>query len=442
MKPLRLSFCLFALVAAFAFAVPAGAEDTTPGENLGGYDAQASAMAFSFQPVFPALLPTGDAPVEGTIGLATGRVKSGGNAAGRGAIIWPGNAAADPGPLIGAGFGQEAIGALIPKWPLQAQAVQGEGEVTTGAPPAISMKAYGFADRGAGDVRAADVDVPGLLHAEHVASTSETTVTDGAVSSVARVAFDGVSLFDGHVTVEQIRSLSKTTSNGGTATTAGDVDIVGMKIGGIDVSVTDDGFKVTGAPPDAGSAPGAGGEPFPGQSPEEQVQEVLANLGARITLFHGVGRKTGGQAQHYELGLVFSIDNPVVQGPIPPGRFDVIVGSTASSTFASMPFRFDGGGFGESGATPSREPGSVSIGEGPAPGAGSLSPIGEQVDASGDVGGGVVTDVAQRSDYKFGGVPASTLVILLLAALLAARYMRNFFLSVIGVKSANEGSEA
>ena len=49
------------------------AQDTTPGEHLGGYVGRASAMAFSFQPVFPALLPTGDAPFEATIALATAR---------------------------------------------------------------------------------------------------------------------------------------------------------------------------------------------------------------------------------------------------------------------------------------------------------------------------------------------------------------------------------
>lgn len=434
-------------------ATPALAVDDTPGENLGGYDVQGNAMAFSFQPVFPALLPTGDAPVEGTIGLSTGRVKSGGNAFGRAAIVWPGNAAADPGPLLGAGFGQEELGALFPKWPLQAQASQTDGEVVTGAPPGVSMKAIGFPDRGAGDVRSADVNVPGLFLAEQFASTSDTVVKDASASSLARVTFEGVSLLGGHITIEQIRSISQTTSNGDSSTEKGDVDIVGMKIGGIDVSVTDDGFKVTGVPPDAESAPGAGGEPFPGQSPEEQVQQVLANLGARITLFNGVGRTAGGQAHHYELGLVVSVDNPAGgQGPIPPGRFDIILASTTSSTLGSPLFSLGTGGTGGSGSGTSvlggsEVPESVSIGGGPTVGESSLDNVGQALGGGPASGsgtgtlGGFLDASPQRVDYRFDGLPRAMVIGLLLLALLAARWIRNFFNSIIGVK-ASEGSES
>ena len=440
------------VIALFVLApVRALAIDDTPGENLGGYDVQANAMAFSFQPVFPALLPTGDAPVEGTIGLSTGRVKSGGNALGRAAIVWPGNAASDPGPLLGAGFGQEELGSLFPKWPLQAQATQGDGEVVSGAPPGVSMKAFGFPDRGAGDVRSADVNVPGLLLAEQFASTSDTVVTDSAASSVARVTFEGLSLLGGHVTIEQIRSISKTTSNGDSSTHSGDVDITGMKIGGFDVSVTDDGFQVTGVPADAESAPGAGGEPFPGQSPEEQVQQVLANLGARITLFNGVGRTAGGQAHHYELGLVISVDNPVGgQRPIPPGRFDIILASTTSSTLGSPLFSLSGSGDTGNGTSGSGTgvlggsdvPESVSIGGGPTVGQSTLDGVDEALGGTGSPGGlaGILDGAPQRVDYRFNGLPRGLVIGLLLAALLAARYIRTFFVSIIGAKSV-EGSE-
>jgi hypothetical protein len=402
-------------------------------------------MAFSFQPVFPALLPTGDAPIEATIALSTGRVKSGGNSFGRASIIWPGNAAADPGPLFGQLVGPE-VGALFPKWPAQAQATQNDGEVVTGAPPALTMKAFGFSDRGAGDVRTADIDAPGLIHAEHVASTADTVVTDAAVSSVARVTLGGVSLFGGYVTAEEIRSISKTTSNGSTSTSSGDVDVVGLRIGGIEVSVTDDGFEVTGLPPDAGSVPGAGGEPVPGQSPEEAVAQVLENIGARITLYQGVGRTSGGQAQHYELGLVFSIDNPAGgQGPIPPGRFDVILGSTSSSTLASSPFQSGSSGLGSGGTIGSQPPRSVSIGSGPGPT--SLASVGEQLGGSSGgsqgtgVAGGVLDNGQHRVDYRFSGIPMSLLVALLLAALLVARYIRNFLNSIIAAKPGTRSDE-
>jgi hypothetical protein len=428
--------CTVAVLLTLGATQTALAQDTTPGEHLGGYDVQASAMAVSIQPVFPAFLPTGDAPLEGTLALSTGRVKSGGNAFGRGAIVWPGNAAGDPGPLFGQLVGPE-VGGLFPKWPLQAQADQEDGEVTTGAPPGISMKAVGFPDHALGDVRIADANAPGLVHVEHIASTADTVVTDSAVSSVARVTLQGVAIANGFITVEEIRSLSRTTGNGSTSATAGDVDIVGMKIGGIDVSVTDDGFQVTGVPPEGADAPGAGGEPFPGQSPEEQVQQVLENLNARITLFEGVGRTRGGQAQHYELGIVFSIDNPVGgQGPIPPGRFDIILGSTSSSTLSSSPFSASTstGGLGSTGSTGSSggstTGGSVSIGSGPSVGGGTV----------GEVSGGLSQAPSAPSTgsldgrpagYRFNGIPMGLLIGLLVAALVAARFIRNFFNSIM-----------
>lgn len=414
-------------------AAPAAAQDTTPGENLGGYDVQASAMALSVQPVFPAFLPTGDAPVEGTIALSTGRVKSGGNAFGRGAIVWPGNAAGDPGPLFGQLVGPE-VGALFPKWPLQAQATQQDGEKIVAAGPLLTMTAIGQPDRALGDVRSADVQAQGLVHVENIASTSDTVVRDAGVASSARVTLQGVSLAAGYITIEELRSTSRTTGNGSTSTSEGDVDVVGMRIGGIEVSVTDDGFQVEGLPPDGQQAPGAGGEPAPNSSPEEQVQQILAALNARITLFEGVSRTNAGQAQHYEVGLVLSIDNPVGgQGPIPPGRFDIIIGSTSSSTLSSSAFTAAGSGFDTEGApsTPGGSPSSVSIGSGPRVGGSAVSGVDEDLSSSpGSVGplSADLGDVApQRTDYEFGGIPIALFVALLLAALLVARYIRNFF---------------
>jgi hypothetical protein len=422
-------------------ALPAYAQDTTPGEGLGGYDAQASALAISVQPVFPAFLPTGDAPFEATIALSTGHTKSGGNSFGRGSAIWPGNAASDPGPLLGQLFGPQ-IGALFPKWPVQAQANQDDGVVTAGAPPVLEMKAIGYPDRAYGDVRTGDVLAPGFVHVEHLASTSDTVVKDASVSSVARVTLQGISLANGYITIDQLRSISTTSSSGSSSTSSGDVDITGMKIGGIDVSVTDDGFQVTGAPSEAGDAPGAGGKPFPGQSPEEQVRQALATINGRITLFKGAGVRSGGQAQHYELGLVLSLDNPVGgQGPVPPGHFDIILGSTSSSALGSSLFAAGGtgatggGGTGETGgsafgggSTGAEAPGAVSIGEGPHVGGTSIGKVGGDLGSGGATGavGEPFGGIPQRSDYKFGGLPIGLVIGLLLVALVIARSIRNF----------------
>ena len=423
-----------AAIAFLALWVPmlsARAQDTTPGEHLGGYIGGASALAFSFQPIFPALLPTGDAPVEATIALSTADLKSGGNAYGHASLLWPGSAAADPGPLIAQGAGQPTIAGAFPKWAIQAQAHNNDGVVTTGVPPAIVMRATGYPDRAAGDSRIADLDVPGLAHIEHIASTARSDVTDTAITTESRVALHGVSLLNGFITADQVLSVSKTTSDGTMATSSGSTSVSGLQVAGISVTVTDKGFQVENGPPGSEQAPGANGKPFPGQSPAEQVQQVLDNLHARLTLFRSVGRAAGGAADRYATGFVLSVDNPVAGvGPIPPGRFDVILASTSSQTLASPPFVFNLPSVPSSaGAVAGTPPASVSIGNGPTVAAETLtnSASSPSVVAAPANAVGNLNAVTQRSRYDFGGVPVGLVIGLLVAAAVAARYLRKAF---------------
>jgi hypothetical protein len=381
-------------------------------------------------------------------------VKSGGNAFGRGALLWPGSAAADLGPILGVAFGQPEVGALIPKWPLQAEATQGSGEVTTGAPPIATMRAVGHPDQAVGDSRVADVHIPRVVHIEHIASTSSSVVTDSSVSSIGRVSLRGVTLLGGHIKAEEIRSVSQTTSLGSSASSSGDVDIIGLKIGGIDVSVTDEGFHVSGLPPDAQSFPGAGKEPAPGTSPEDTVNQILGALGARITLFNSISRVSGGQAERMQPGVVISVENPAAgQGAIPPGqRFDFILAATSSSAFASSPFAFaepdiggpDIGGVGD-GDTGSDGPDSFSIGDGPKVSGDTLTNVEDELSdgATGNLGApSTLGDAApQRSDYRFDGLPLGLVIALLLLAAVASRYVRRFMGSMIGGAAASTDGE-
>lgn len=443
------------LVAAPAFAV----EDTTPGGNLGGYDAQASGVAVSFRPFLPALVSTGDVPFEASFALSASRVKSGGNALGRGAFVWPGSTLADFGPVIGVAFGQPEIGALVPKWPLQAEATQDSGEVLTGLPPVASMRAFGGPDRAEGDSRIGHIHVPRIVEIAHVLSTSDSVVTDGNVSSSSIVELHGVSLLAGFVKAETIRSISRTTSLGSAASSSGDVDIIGLTIGGTEVSVTDDGFQVTGVPPDAGSIPGAGGEPFPGQSPEDAVNAVLEALGARITLFNSISKVAGGNAERMQPGVVVSVNNPVGgTGPIPPGRFDIFLASTAASSLATTPFSIDdigtatggagttgaGGGGGTASSSTDAGPDSVSIGSGAEVGGGSVSDVGDDLTdaAQGSLGAVGPLEGAEptREEYRFGGLPIGLVVGLLVLAALIARRVRTGFIGFLAPAN-REGDE-
>ncbi len=397
-------------------------EDTSPGSGLGGYIAQSSAEAFSIQPYLPALISTGDVPVEGTIALSTSNAASGGNSFARGAALWLGSAAGDPGPLIGEGAGQPAIGALFPKWPVQAQATQNDGEVTTGQAPLFSMVADGYPDHSSGDTRIADVNVPGLVHIEHSASTSTSVVKTTEVDNDARVVLHGISLLNGHITIDQLLSYSKTTSNGTTSTQSGNLAISGLAIGGTGVIVTDKGFQVTGQ------------SPTPGQSPQQAVNAVLAAFHARLTLYNAAGSAVGGTADRVGGALVLSIDNPIGGvGPIPPGRFDIILGSTSSTAQASPPFTL-GAPAGDTSvgavALPSGEsPSSVSLGAGPSPSSGTESSVGALSGPSGALPG---AQALQSSDYHFKGIPIGLVLVLLIVAAVAARYVRRFVVRLIG----------
>lgn len=426
-----------ALCAAFVSA-PSFAQDATPGEHLGGYVGQASAMALSFQPVFPALLPTGDAPIEATFALSTADLKSGGNAYGHASLLWPGSAAADPGPLFAQAAGRPQIAGMFPKWAIQAQARQGQGVVTTGAPPAIVMRATGYPDQAAGDSRVADIDIPGLAHVEHVASTASSVVTDTLLTSESRVALHGVSLLNGYITADEISSVSKTTSDSSHATTTGKTAVHGLLVGGASVTVTDGGFRVDNGPPGSESAPGSG-KRFPGQSPAQYVQQVLDSLHARLTLFRSAGRAGGGAANSYATGFVLSVDNPAGGvGPVPPGHFDLIMSSTSASTLASPPFELTLPSLPSAPAS-ATEPASVSIGSGPSVSAQTITNGGTPPVAIGGTPGaqpatGTLNAVTQRSRYEFGGVPIGLAIGLLVLALIAARYVRRALLVVMAPK--------
>lgn len=439
----RLSCGLFGaifvvLIGAPSWAAPVAPVDDTPGGSLGGYIAESSAMAFSLQPFLPALISTGDVPFEGTVALSTSNVNSGGNSFARGAALWLGSAAGDPGPLIGEGAGQPEIGGLFPKWPVQAQATQTDGEVATGKDPILLMTADGFADRSSGDTRIADVNVPGLVHIEHIASTSTSTVHDTDVVNDARVVLQGISLINGHITIDQLRSFSATTSNGSDSTQTGDVAISGLKIGGVIVRVTDAGFQIIGLPKGSSQAPGAGGQPFPNQSPAQVVNSVLSAFHARLTLFRSVGSAVGGTASRLGGALVLSIDNPAGGvGPIPPGRFDIILGSTSSTTQVSPQFVLGtpelGGGASVSGSDIGRgeTPSSVSLGGGPSPSNSTLGTVsGPQA-----LGGTSQLPSTQPADYRFKGIPIGLVIALLLVAVVLSRYIRRFMNNVIGGES-------
>ena len=255
-----------------AVATPAQAQE---GESqLGGYVAGAAGSAFSFQPYLPALLPTGDAPVETTFSLSTANVKSGGQAAGRGAIVWPGSAAANLGPLLEQAAGLPGVAGLPPPYPASIDATADDGERARALAPAVTMRAFGSPSRSEGEVRTPDVRFPGVLEIDSVSSKSIAEVTDVDVTSSCAVHLEGVSLLGGAVKFAAIHSRSVTSSTGSSATSSGDLQVVGLTIGGIAAELTADGVRFLGIPPAAGDIPGLGSA-FPGNNPDAALTNAF-----------------------------------------------------------------------------------------------------------------------------------------------------------------------
>jgi hypothetical protein len=435
----RSAVASFVTIVVIALAMPALGQEVEqpaggPGSNLGGYRGQTAGSAISFRPVFPALLPTGDAPVEVTLGLSTANVGSGGNAFGQASVAYPGSAVANIGPLLGQ-VGPPEAAALLPPYPLAVEASAADGEVQRSAPPLLVMRAAGRPDRGEGETRFLDINLPGLLEIDEIATVSRALVNAGDVTARTEVTLSGVRILGGTIRAGTIRSLAETSSNGRVATTSGITEIAGLKIAGLEATLGFDGAHITGLPPEAGAIPGAGEEPFPGQNPEDILNGLLSALGAEITLTKFVGNEMGGASDAIAQGVLLSIENPLggtpIPGldiPIPPGRLEFLLASAASASQASPSF--------EAGELPTLPPSEVDN-DFTTPGATSDTLVG---------GAGAVPDAPVLSglptdagltpagdDYTFDGLSLGLVLGLAVLALCLAWYLRRFVDRIVSI---------
>jgi hypothetical protein len=406
---------------------PAAAQDDEGSQSqLGGYTAGAAGWAFSFQPVIPALLPTGDAPVETTFSLSSATVKSGGNSLGRGSIFWPGSAAANLGPLLGTGAGQPFVGGLVPPYPGFVEASAKDGEQLRAVSPLVTMRAFGSDSRAEGDVRTPDVNLPGLLKIDSVSSNSAAEVTDIDVTSSSVVHLEGVSLVNGAITFAAIHSRSLTRSTGATSSAEGDLQVVGLKVSGIAAELTGDGIHAIGLPEQANQIPGVT-EPFPNMNPDVALNQALAALGASIKLTRSVEHVSGGSADRLANGILLSINNPAVEG----SRVDITLASTGSAALATPPFDLNVGGLELSpegsditgGLTPPAADSSTGFGSTDLGQVALGAPTAPNSDSIGNNGSNLTPSLA---GYKFRGVSWRLGLVLLLITAVVARWLRRF----------------
>lgn len=406
-------------------------DDQGSQSQLGGYVAGAAGWAFSFQPFIPALLPTGDAPFETTVSLSTANIRSGGNALGRGALIWPGSAAANLGPLFAEAAGQPALAGLTPPWPGAVEANADQGEQLKSISPLAKMRAFGSPTRAEGESVTPDVDFPGVLKINSVSSRSVAEVTDVDVTSTCVVHLEGISLLNGAINIDSINSRSLTQSTGDSSKADGDVQVAGLTVTGIAAELTGDGLHVKGLPDTGSPVPGAGSA-FPGTNPDDALNQALKALGVSISLTRATNTVAGGGADRLANGVLVSINDPAFPG----SHFDITLATTGSSALATLPVSTEVSGVDLSAGGGELGGAGLSATSSPTPntsGAFSASPLGGLALGSPSSGGAAVNTPGASTPisgsltgYHFKGVPVALIVILLLASIFIARWLRGF----------------
>jgi hypothetical protein len=292
----------------------------TADEELTGYIGTASAALFSFQPVFPGLLPTGDSPFEITGGLTSANVQSGGLAFSRSQLLWPGDGAANIGPLLAQGAGQP-IFYQMPAWPLGVQVNQDNEPISQGVTPGPVIKASGSDGKAESVVQAGGGGIPGVFTFASVSSSSTSDVVNGELVSESIVVLHDVVLGDGAVTMSAVKSISTATSNGSTSTAKGNTTVAGLEIGGQGGAIDSEGLQ--------GAAPLV-----------KAMNEALKNAGIELTVADGAGRAEGGTADRISGGLIAKIKNhaEAANPAFKDSYFLVSLAPTATGVMASPPF--------------------------------------------------------------------------------------------------------
>jgi hypothetical protein len=301
-------------------ALPLGATATaqTADEQLAGYVGMAAGAAFSFQPIFPGLLPTGDAPFEVTGALSTANVKSGGNAFALAAAGWPGSAAANLGPLIGTAASQPLFTQVVPPFPGVVQSNQDEGDKVTGAEPGPVLAASAKPGSSTGRAQPGGGGVPGAFTFEDVSSISRSFIENGKLITESIVTVKGLAFGGGAFTIDSVKSTARAITDGVKATTEGGTVVTGAKSGGQGGEVGPDGVSGLNA----------------------IGRQVLEASGMKVTVAEPQGKAEGGAADRVSNGVTIEMPNPLASAnpQFVGSKFVITIAPTAVGALASPPF--------------------------------------------------------------------------------------------------------
>lgn len=314
---------LLALGVTAVATLPLGATATAQSadEQLAGYVGMAAGAAFSFQPIFPGLLPTGEAPFEVTGALSTANVKSGGNAYASAAAAWPGSAAANLGPLIGTGANQPVFAQIVPPFPGVVQSNQDEGDKVTGTEPGPVLAASAKPGAAAGRARPGGGGVPGAFTFEDVSSISRSFVENGKLTTESIVTVKGLAFGGGALTIDSVKSTARAISDGVKAITEGGTVVSGAKVAGQGGEIGPDGMPGLNA----------------------AAKQVLEASGIKVTIAQPRGKAEGGTADRVSNGVTIEMPNPLASAnpQFVGSRFVITIAPTAVGALASPPFDVD-----------------------------------------------------------------------------------------------------
>jgi hypothetical protein len=382
------------------------------GDELVGYDAMATGMAFTLSPSVPALLPM-DVPAEATVSLATATLSSGGQGFGRASTFFPGTPIAGIRPLIEIAAG---VRLPIPDYPLVVESREFE-DAKHNEQPGVTMSTDVDPERAVAIADAGGIAIPGVFAVRSSRTVSTSLLEGGGVTGTSTSTVEGIDL-GGMVQIDSIVSTATVVTDAVTATCDGGVVVNGVTVDGQPATIDEDGLHLEDEP----------------ALPTGPLAEVLrpdpGSSGVTVEVLGGSDGCAGATGTRSSAGLLVSIPLPAV-GAVPPGgHLDVIIASVSASAGASTlpafeppPFEalpLPGGGGLE---VPALSDGAVGL----APAGTPSAPPGPSA-AAPPRSAPLTTEAVA---YSFAGVPAPLLAGLLLLALPASRRITRYMERVL-----------
>lgn len=290
------------------------------GSGLGSFDISATAPGFALRVEdggYCAAPPT--AGCEGVVPEAVARLQNGPVSYALSSIAWPGTLAGNLGSLlIVAGGSQVPQQATQLNDPVRAEARTGEYASNTTVPGA-TMTVKAGTDEVTALAETPKTEAPGVGTFGSISGTSRTALT-GPSTAIASAGsrITNISLAGGQLRIASLTSTADVTTDGRVATGKGSTTASGVTVGGVPVTIDDQGITVAGQNQGVNAVAQA------------TVNQVVSALGITVALGKPTGTPKDG-ALDYSAGSL-----TVSWTPQAGTRFTVMLGG-ATATVAAAP---------------------------------------------------------------------------------------------------------